>query len=300
MNRQFAARLSACCLVALCGGGAFAQNPAPKLDADPVLYVVRDSDTTIYLFGTAHLLPPNLDWFNDEVKRAFDDSQELYLEIIQPGDPSELAPLMSKLAIDPDGRKLSGQLDKQQRKIVSEGLREFGMRLEQIDPLEPWAAGIQVAVLLAVSAGLDPETGAETVLEAQAEGQGKTILAFETVEEQMTILDGLPKDEQISSLVETLRDVDQAKKDLSDLIVSWAEGDPERTAALMNKGLEQTPETARMLLFDRNERWAAKISERMNQPGTVFVAVGAGHLDGKGGLNEKLAQRGSAPMRVLE
>ena len=300
MNRQFAARLSACCLVAWCGGGAFAQNPAPKLDADPVLYVVRDSDTTIYLFGTAHLLPPNLDWFNDEVKRAFDDSQELYLEIIQPGDPSELAPLMSKLAIDPDGRKLSGQLDKQQRKIVSEGLREFGMRLEQIDPLEPWAAGIQVAVLLAVSAGLDPETGAETVLEAQAEGQGKTILAFETVEEQMTILDGLPKDEQISSLVETLRDVDQAKKDLSDLIVSWAEGDPERTAALMNKGLEQTPETARMLLFDRNERWAAKISERMNQPGTVFVAVGAGHLDGKGGLNEKLAQRGSAPMRVLE
>jgi uncharacterized protein YbaP (TraB family) len=300
MNRQFAARLSACCLVALCGGGAFAQNPAPKLDADPVLYVVRDSDTTIYLFGTAHLLPPNLDWFNDEVKRAFDDSQELYLEIIQPRDPSELAPLMSKLAIDPDGRKLSGQLDKQQRTIVSEGLREFGMRMEQIDPLEPWAAGIQVAALLAVSAGLDPETGAETVLEAQAEGQGKTIRAFETVEEQMTLLDGLPRDEQISSLVETLRDVDQAKKDLSDLIASWAEGDPDRTAALMNKGLEQTPETARMLLFDRNERWAVKISERMKQPGTVFVAVGAGHLDGKGGLNEKLAQRGSAPARVLD
>jgi uncharacterized protein YbaP (TraB family) len=300
MNRQFAARLSACCLVALCGGGAFAQNPAPKLDADPVLYVVRDSDTTIYLFGTAHLLPPNLDWFNDEVKRAFDDSQELYLEIIQPRDPSELAPLMSKLAIDPDGRKLSGQLDKQQRTIVSEGLREFGMRMEQIDPLEPWAAGIQVAALLAVSAGLDPETGAETVLEAQAEGQGKTIRAFETVEEQMTMLDGLPRDEQISSLVETLRDVDQAKKDLSDLIASWAEGDPDRTAALMNKGLEQTPETARMLLFDRNERWAVKISERMKQPGTVFVAVGAGHLDGKGGLNEKLAQRGSAPARVLD
>jgi uncharacterized protein YbaP (TraB family) len=300
MNRQFAARLSACCLVALCGGGAFAQNPAPKLDADPVLYVVRDSDTTIYLFGTAHLLPPNLDWFNDEVKRAFDDSQELYLEIIPPEDPSELVPLMSKLAVDLSGRKLSSQLDNQQRRIISKGLRHFGMRLEQVDPLEPWALGLQVASLIAVSAGLDPEIGAETVLEAQAEEQGKTIRAFETAEEQMTMLDGLPKDEQISSLVETLRDVDQAKKDLSDLIVSWAEGDPERTAALMNKGLEQTPETARMLLFDRNERWAAKISERLKQPGTVFVAVGAGHLDGKGGLNEKLAQRGSAPMRVLE
>ena len=300
MNRQFAARLSACCLVALCGGGAFAQNPAPKLDADPVLYVVRDSDTTIYLFGTAHLLPPNLDWFNDEVKRAFDDSQELYLEIIPPEDPSELAPLMSKLAVDLSGRKLSSQLDNQQRRIISKGLRQFGLRLEQVDPLEPWAVGLQVASLIAVSAGLDPETGAETVLEAQAEGQGKTIRAFETVEEQMTMLDRLPTDEQILSLVETLRDVDQAKKDLSDLIVSWAKGDPERTVALMNKGLEQTPETARMLLVDRNERWAAKISERMNQPGTVFVAVGAGHLDGKGGLNEKLAQRGSAPMRVLE
>jgi hypothetical protein len=265
-----------------------------------VLYVVRDSDTTIYLFGTAHLLPPNLDWFNDEVKRAFDDSQELYLEIIPPEDPSELAPLMSKLAVDLSGRKLSSQLDNQQRRIISKGLRQFGLRLEQVDPLEPWAVGLQVASLIAVSAGLDPEIGAETVLEAQAEEQGKTIRAFETAEEQMTMLDRLPTDEQILSLVETLRDVDQAKKDLSDLIVSWAKGDPERTVALMNKGLEQTPETARMLLVDRNERWAAKISERMNQPGTVFVAVGAGHLDGKGGLNEKLAQRGSAPMRVLE
>ncbi|MBU6320511.1 MAG: TraB/GumN family protein, partial [Alphaproteobacteria bacterium] len=220
MNRQLAAYICALCLAALCGGGAFAQSPAQKRDADPVLYVVRDSDTTIYLFGTAHLLPADLDWFNDEVKRAFDDSEELYLEIILPGDPSELAPLMSRLAIDPNGRKLSAGLDNRQRRIVSAGLRKLGIRLEEIDLFEPWAVGMQIASLLAVSAGLDPASGAETVLEAEAKGQGKTVRAFETAEEQMTMLDRLPTDEQILSLVETLRDVDQSKKDLSDLIES--------------------------------------------------------------------------------
>src|ERR1700760_663528 len=60
--------------------------PAATVDADPALWVVKDKDTTIYLFGTVHVLKPGLSWFDEGVKKAFDSSDELVLEIVQP-DP---------------------------------------------------------------------------------------------------------------------------------------------------------------------------------------------------------------------
>ena len=51
---------------------ASAQAAAPLPDVDPAMWVVKDPDTTIYLFGTFHALDGKSAWFNDEVKTAFD------------------------------------------------------------------------------------------------------------------------------------------------------------------------------------------------------------------------------------
>ncbi|MGZ8282939.1 MAG: TraB/GumN family protein, partial [Allosphingosinicella sp.] len=66
--------------------------PAPLADADPAMWVVRDDDTIIYLFGTIHLLDDR-PWFNDEVRTAFDASDEVVLEAILPDNPAEIMPL---------------------------------------------------------------------------------------------------------------------------------------------------------------------------------------------------------------
>ena len=47
-----------------------------------------------------------------------------------------------------------------------------------------------------------------------------------------------------------------------------------------------------MMFTERNGRWADWIAARMQTPGTVFVAVGAGHLVGKDSLLVRLAERG--------
>ena len=44
--------------------------------------------------------------------------------------------------------------------------------------------------------------------------------------------------------------------------------------------MAQSPELHRWLFTRRNARWANLINERMKRPGTVFIAVGAGHLAG--------------------
>ena len=81
----------------LASAPAQAAPAAPALpDADPAIWVVKDPDTTIYLFGTFHGLDNTADWFNDEVKTAFDASNELVIEALIPEDPAELQKLVSE------------------------------------------------------------------------------------------------------------------------------------------------------------------------------------------------------------
>src|SRR5690349_10217806 len=68
----------------------------PRQDADPALWVVKDADTTIYLFGTVHQLRPGLGWFDEAVKQAFDRSDSLEVELVLPPD-DELQKLAAEL-----------------------------------------------------------------------------------------------------------------------------------------------------------------------------------------------------------
>jgi hypothetical protein len=61
---------------------------------------------------------------------------------------------------------------------------------------------------------------------------------------------------------------------------------------------QASPDTYRMMFTERNERWADWIRARMQQPGTLFVAVGAGHLAGPDSLLVQLAERGIPSQRA--
>ena len=82
------------------------------------------------------------------------------------------------------------------------------------------------------------------------------------------------------------------------MVLLWGKGDPDGLAVTMNESMEATPELAKTLLFDRNARWADQIKTRMDKPGTVFVAVGAGHLAGEKSVQDYLAERGLKARRI--
>ena len=52
------------------------------------------------------------------------------------------------------------------------------------------------------------------------------------------------------------------------------------------------------LLFQRNRNWATWVRQRLQQPGTVFVAVGAGHLAGPNSVQDALKAQGVETARV--
>ncbi len=84
-----------------------APTPAPAVkDVDPALWVVKDADTTIYLFGTIHILKPGLGWFDDGVKAAFDKSDQLVLEMVKPDDAT-MQQMVIRMAINPSRARRS-------------------------------------------------------------------------------------------------------------------------------------------------------------------------------------------------
>ncbi len=278
-----------------------AATPAPAVetvDADPALWVVRDADTTIYLFGTVHVLKPGLTWFDEAVKTAFDASDELKIEVVLPENPAELAPLIGTLAAAPAGTTITGRLTPEQLESYTAGLTQFGIPAAALDGFDPWFVGLQLATVMYMRAGYQPGSGAEAVLTAAATSGAKPISGFETAEQQFGFLDSAPDSEQIAGILQMLGDVPEASATFDRLVASWAGGRVDEAASIMNEGMENTPETARILLTDRNRRWADTLKARMDQPGTVFVAVGAGHLAGTGSVQDFLTERGLTVERV--
>lgn len=275
-----------------------AESSAAVTDVDPALWVVKDEDTTIYLFGTVHVLKPGLGWFDDAVKRAFDKSDQLMLEIVLPEDPGEMAQKMIPLALDQSGKTISSRLSADELKAYQAAMTGLGIPVAQFDRFEPWFAAMTLSIAPLAQLGYDPEQGAEKQLTAAAKAAAKPVSGLETVDQQLGFFDGLPEKQQLAFLNSVVKDIDKLGPTLDKTVVLWGKGDTEALAVAMNESMAATPELAKVLLFDRNQRWADQLKARMDQPGTVFVAVGAGHLAGEHSVQDFLKERGLTAERI--
>lgn len=247
-------------------------------DIDPALWVVRDKDTTIYLFGSVHVLKPGLGWFDDGVKLAFDASDTLVLELVEPS-AGEVAKIMADLSIDKSGSALREKMSVEDRAAFEDALKKLKIAPETLDPLDPWAAALNVYYAALFKAGYDPLSGVETQLTAAAKASGKPIVGLETMRSQLLIFDKLPLKTQIGYVMDVAKGADDIEEQTDKLVARWARADVDEVAAIMNEGFDALGLTE-PLLTRRNANWAKWIAQRMQKKGTVFVAVGAGHLAG--------------------
>ncbi|MBB6122787.1 TraB/GumN family protein [Sphingobium subterraneum] len=278
-------------------GCARAENTAHPASADPALWVVKDADTTIYLFGTVHMMKPGAVWFDDEIRAAFDQADELVTEIAQP-NPAAMASQVQKLGANPTGPALSQMLSEKERARYLKALASIDIPPETLERSDPWKAAITLSILPLMKLGYTQQDGSETVLENAAKAAGKRMSGLETVEQQLGYFDTMPRPLQLAFLNATVKDMAGVDKQFSRLITDWSRGNVKGLAREMNSSLEETPELAKILLYDRNARWAQWIRARMAKPGTVFIAVGAGHLAGKGSVQEKLQALGLDARRI--
>lgn len=274
-------------------------QPAPVAakDADPALWVVKDKDTTIYLFGTIHVLKPGLSWFDEAVKKAFDKSGTLVLEMVEPDQATQQKVVLSK-AFALDGPTLSEQLPADKRPAFAKALKDNGLPLAQYDRMRPWFAAISLSILPLEKLGYDPANGPEGILTRAAKAQHKQVMGLETFEGQMSLFDKLSHKGQVDLLASTIDELPKAQENMDKMVADWAAGRPDELAKEMNASLKDTPEVAETLLINRNRQWAGWIAERMKKPGKVFIAVGAGHLAGPGSVQDQLQRYKLKAVRI--
>ncbi len=269
------------------------------LAAGPAMWVVRDADTTIYLFGTFHLLPEGETWMTPTVRAAFDSSQTLKMELasLEP-TPAEAQSMMAMGAAQPAFGSLLGRLTPAETETLAKAAAKLGGPVQMFEGMRPWLANLLMAVALAGELGLNPESGAEKVLTRLANTAGKPIEGFETFEQQIGFFAGLSDEVSFNALRIGLRDWASAADDSRAMLSAWQNGDAVALEGTVNKAIGEVPEFRRVLLEDRNRVWADWIDARMDQPGTVFVAVGAGHLVGNDSVQVFLQQHGHSSVQV--
>jgi uncharacterized protein YbaP (TraB family) len=265
--------------------------------AKPALWAVRDADTTIYLFGTVHLLPNDTEWRFPVLERALAGSDVLYEEIVD-DDTVHVQALVLRYGLDLD-HPLSSLLTAHEQATLAAAARTVGLPAGALQVMRPWLAGLTLAVAPLLKAGLDPAHGVDKLLRAQMTAAGKPVRGLETAEQQVRLLADMPPSMQLAFLRSTLHDFGEAGPQLAAIIGAWKDGDVAAIAHSEDAELKQrSPELYQRLLVARNVRWARQIAAMLKRPGTVFVAVGAAHLAGPDSVQAQLGKLGIAAQRL--
>lgn len=300
LARRFARLLAALLVCLPLSASAEERAVAPAVPAPPAirpaLWKVSDADTTIYMFGTVHVLPSGIDWFGGKVAEAFAGSQELVTEIVDTDGGANKGRMLAQ-AMLPQGQSLRGLMSAEDKTRYETALAGLDLPAQSFDGYEPWLAAMVLSVAPLAKEGFSTANGVDEALGVKAKARQLKHGALETYEYQLGLFDSLPLDTQKVYLSRVVQDLPNIKQDIGRMVDAWKHGDAEQLAELMNDG-EDYPGMFELLLTNRNRNWAVWIKERLKQPGTVFLAVGAGHLAGPGSVQEQLGAHGIVSERV--
>jgi uncharacterized protein YbaP (TraB family) len=266
----------------------------------PLLYAVRDSDSTMYLYGTVHVRPRGSDWGNARVRAAIDESSEIWTELLMnPQADQQMQVLALRLGAAEPGRPLSSWLTPEEIAALNAVTTRLGMPQGALDGYQPWLAALTLTVMPLVQAGYDPDSGVDRSVDAYGDAGGKAMRALETAEQQLTFFANLDAEVQREMLREAIAESDSLTAMIGEMSSAWERGD-ER--ALEQSVIEDTraeyPELYQMLFVDRNNAWMIELTREMEGSGVDFVAVGAGHIIGRDGLVAQFRARGYRVERI--
>ena len=264
----------------------------------PALWRVADEDTTVWLFGTIHVLPTGFTWRNPVIDAAIAESDSLVLETVTSDDPSQAALLLMQLGMSPELPPIGERVDEELLPQLAAMIARGPFPESFLNALETWAASLMLVGVTLNDLGLDPESGVEEQLELIFELAERPVEGLETPAQQLGFFDALPEEAQryfLNSVIDTPEDI---REEFDAMLEAWRSGDEEQIAMTFDDELLFSDTLRETLLTRRNATWASWIVERLEEPGTVFVAVGAGHLAGEDTVQDFLENQGIVSERV--
>ncbi|KAF0179910.1 MAG: TraB/GumN family protein [Hyphomonadaceae bacterium] len=265
----------------------------------PALWVVRDADSTLYLYGTIHLRKPGARWGGPAAETALNEAQEVWTELeIDASKEAAMQGLVVQYGIDRE-HPLSTKIDPARAPQLQAAATKLGLPPNGFDAMKPWLASLTLTVVPMVQAGYDPNAGVDRAVDRIARAGGKTMRWFETNEEQIRFLSGVSEPLQLQMLYEALDEINEGPAALAAMEAAWERGDDRALATEMVAEMARDyPELYEALLKKRNAAWTEVLTRELAGAGVDFVAVGAAHLAGPDSVQAMLRARGLAVERV--
>jgi len=296
LSRLVSLLFGALLLSACSQGGTVSErvNDARERNDGPAIWVVKDFDSTLYLFGTVHLLSPDIDWMREDMSTIFREAGTVFFEV-DTGTNGQIdaSILTQSLGFYKDGRRLQDRLDSYQLKLLEAAAHNSGIPIETLDNMKPWLASEFLTVAAGVNEGLSPELSADNALKTRAEQQQKNILYFESIEDQLRRTAKQPETVQMMMLSDTLEGYNGLGGDLTDVAQSWAIGRTDYlTDEVIHAVRDRSPDIYKSIYVDVNKDWGKTLTRFMEGSETGFAAIGVGHLLGDDSLIEVLREQG--------
>jgi uncharacterized protein YbaP (TraB family) len=260
--------------------------------AEPAMWVIKKKQTTVYLFGTIHILRPETVWNVPKIKKAAARSSELWLEV--PMDAQELSMVepMHKYGFDPT-KPLAEKLTPEQHARLEKVAAEYTFPINLLDQMRPWYAGMTLGMMRMMKAGYTSNAGVEMVLQTDARIRRHKVAGLETLEQQLKILAEIPEADAIDLLMQSIDDAEKGVALLQEMDEAWNNADLRSIERIFVDEMKtQAPAAYQHLLVERNQRWSEQIARMLKTPGVKFVAVGTAHLVGPDSVQAQLAKRG--------
>jgi uncharacterized protein YbaP (TraB family) len=265
------------------------------------MWMAEGTSNRVYLLGSVHLLRAQDHPLPQVIDDVYDDAETLYMELdMDDIDPLLMQATINQLGMLDEGTSLQDVMGDDLYAEARAMAAELEIPLEMLERTEPWLAAITIEQLALARIGFNPSYGVEMHLLKKATSDGKTILGFESVEQQLAYLDGLSPEAQRALLMQTLTESATIREVMDDLILAWRSGDIDYLEQTLLDDVSGYPELYDTIVANRNRLWVDTIDELLEQGEDYLVIVGALHLVGEDGLPQLLQQRGVRIMQMHE
>jgi len=269
-----------------------------------VLWEVSGKDIkTSYIFGTMHLMPKDDFLIDAPTKKSFDAAEQAVFEIDMKDmeNPMALMGMMGKMMM-PGDTTIKDLISDEDYKLLKSKFDASGFPLEMMQNMKPMFLSMltdgDAMKGLSGTPGGDDEKNKTMSYELEFSKLAKTVnkptAGLETMDFQMGLFDSIPLKVQADMLVDGLKNKNDGKDEMKDMVKIYLNKDIEKMSGLISQDKSSKNSMASfeaMFLNNRNANWISKI-EKLMRDKSSFIAVGAAHLGGAKGVLNLLKLKG--------
>ena len=239
-----------------------------------------------YLYGTIHMLPKDQFELSNSLKRAFDASATLAMEVDLNMSGAEKIALAQKVLL-PEGKTLKDFMAEQDylqlKMYCMDSLDWSESKFDRNSKLKPMFFSSML-----IQESMRNMASYEMEFNKMAKKKRKNVMGLETIDFQLGLFDQLPMETQVEMLN---KDYNSDLQTFDTLLACYLQEDLDKLNVLMNAENAAYPEFNELLLVNRNKSWINPMGIQMRKESTFF-AVGAGHLGGAQGVIALLREAG--------